>query len=121
MFIPVRTKNPPERPPVVTIGLIALNVLIYAFTSDGFEVRDEVVSQFALTHANAGPLTLFSSMFLHGGAMHILGNMWFLWILGAAVEGRLGHLKYLALYLLSGLTGDGLHLLMTAGQNDAPS
>lgn len=121
MFLPIKTKNPPESPPYATFALIALNVIVYACTSNGLEVRESVVKNFALTHANASPLTLFSSMFLHGDILHILGNMWFLWLLGAAVEGRLKTGKFLLLYLVAGLVGDGLHLLMTMSQNDVPS
>jgi len=53
--------------------------------------------------------TLLTSMFLHGGLMHILGNMWFLWIFGDNVEDRYGHLRYLILYLGSGLAAALLH------------
>lgn len=121
MIFPYRTKNPPESLPAATIGLIAVNLIIYGLTSNGLVVRESVVEQFALTRANVSPLTLFSSMFLHGDIFHILGNMWFLWLLGAAVEGRLKTLKFLAVYFASGLAGDGLHLLMTMSQRDLPS
>lgn len=121
MLLPIKTKNPPESLPYATFGLIALNIIIYIFTSNGLEIREDVVTQFALTHANVGGLTLFSSMFLHGDIFHILGNMWFLWLLGAAVEGRLKTVKFLLLYFAAGLTGDGLHLLMTMNQPDVPS
>ena len=53
---------------------------------------------------------LFSSMFLHGGWLHLIGNMWVLWIFGDNVEDRLGHLKYLGFYLLSGLAAALLHI-----------
>lgn len=121
MLLPIKTKNPPESPPYATLGLIALNIIVYICTSNGLEIRESVVTGFALTHANVSPLTLLSSMFLHGDILHILGNMWFLWLLGAAVEGRLKTLKFLLLYLIAGLTGSGLHLLVTMSQNDLPS
>ncbi len=121
MILPYKTKNPPESLPAATIGLIALNILIYVFTSNGLEIREEVVKQFALTHTNLGPVTLLSSMFLHGSIFHILGNMWFLWLLGAAVEGRLKTFKFVLLYLVSGLVGDALHLAMTMNHPNIPS
>lgn len=121
MFLPIKTKNPPESTPYATFALIGINILVFICTSNGLTVREEVVKQFALTHANAGPLTLLSSMFLHGDILHIAGNMWFLWLLGAAVEGRLKTLKYLLVYFASGLTGDGLHLLATVSHADVPS
>jgi membrane associated rhomboid family serine protease len=57
---------------------------------------------------------LITSMFLHGGWLHLIGNMWFLWIFGDNVEDRVGHLRYVCLYLLSGLAGAVLQLLMSA-------
>ena len=121
VILPLKTKNPPESLPFSTFGLIFLNVLIFAITSNGLVIHDKVVDQFALTRANFGPMTFLSSMFLHGDIFHLLGNMWFLWLMGAAVEGRLRTFKFLILYFLSGLTGDGLHMLMTLGQSDIPS
>jgi membrane associated rhomboid family serine protease len=110
MFLPYRAKNPPERFPWVTISLIAINTLIFACTSEYFlEIREGVVKDWALSHNNFSVVRLFSSMFLHGDIMHLLGNMLFLWIFGAAVEGRLGHIKYLLLYLAAGISGDILH------------
>jgi membrane associated rhomboid family serine protease len=57
-------------------------------------------------------LTLLTSMFMHGGIAHLLGNMWFLWIFGDNVEDRLGHLRYLAFYLLTGIIASMSHVLM---------
>lgn len=62
-------------------------------------------------------LTLVTSMFLHGGWLHFLGNMWFLFIFGDNVEDRLGHLGYLAFYLLAGLGAGALHLATNAGSS----
>jgi membrane associated rhomboid family serine protease len=56
-----------------------------------------------------GILPLFTSMFLHGGWMHLIGNMWFLWLFGDNVEDRLGHARYLLLYLAGGLAGAVTH------------
>jgi membrane associated rhomboid family serine protease len=62
---------------------------------------------------SAAVAPLFTHMFLHGGFLHILGNMWFLWIFGDNVEDRLGHLSYLAFYLLCGLGAGLLQLLVS--------
>jgi len=59
--------------------------------------------------------TAFSAMFLHGGFMHLVGNMLFLWIYGDNVEARLGRLTYLFAYLLTGLVGNFMHLLLSGG------
>ena len=112
-MIPYRAKNPPESFPYATIGLIAVNTLIYIFTSDYLlSAKEGVVKDWAISHDTFSPIRMVSSMFLHGSLMHLLGNMLFLWLFGAAVEGRLGVLKYLLVYLLCGLAGDGLHEVM---------
>jgi len=60
-------------------------------------------------------LTFFTSMFLHGGWLHLLGNMWYLWIFGDNVEDRMGHGKFLLFYLLCGLAAGATHTLVNAG------
>jgi membrane associated rhomboid family serine protease len=57
-------------------------------------------------------LTLLTSMFMHGGIAHLLGNMWFLWIFGDNVEDRMGHFRYLIFYLLTGIIASLCHVLM---------
>src|SRR4029077_3051284 len=57
-------------------------------------------------------LTLLTSMFMHGGIAHLLGNMWFLWIFGDNVEDRMGHVRYLVFYLLTGVVASLCHVLM---------
>lgn len=123
MFLPVRAKNPPESFPVVTILLILANVVVYALTtSDGLDVRPEVVDQWGLKGTNFGPLHIFTSMFLHGGLFHLLGNMWFLYIFGFSVEGRMKAWFFLPMYLASGVAGDVLHQAILGGSNpDIPS
>lgn len=112
-MIPYRAKNPPERFPYVTIGLIAINTLIFLFTSEyALVIRESVIDDWALSHNTFSPVRMVSSMFLHGDLSHLLGNMLFLWLFGAAVEGRLGIGKYLLVYMLCGLAGDGLHEVM---------
>jgi membrane associated rhomboid family serine protease len=108
MFLPIpfRAKYKLERLPYVTLGLIAANVLIYAFTSRGFlEIKDGVVEDFGLSLRHFSAVRLLVSMFLHGGLEHIFFNMVALWLFGSAVEGRLGHLKYAFLYLAAGVVG----------------
>jgi len=60
-------------------------------------------------------IPVFASMFLHGGWLHLLGNMLFLFVFGRSVEDRFGHFKFLCLYLLSGLAGAVLHIVLNAG------
>ena len=121
MLIPYRAKNPPERFPSVTLGLIILNTIIYLFTADMskhfLEVRDDAITALAVSHATLSPWRLLTAMFLHASWDHILGNMLFLWIFGAALEGRLGHVRYLIVYVICGMTGGLLSDLLTFTQN----
>src|SRR6202043_1294977 len=108
--------------PYVNTFLIALNILIYCFqfylqltvsprAYDGFAREFGMVPAHLSAFLSGSPhynltevvLPFFTSMFLHGGWMHVLGNMWFLYIFGDNVEDYLGHFKYLAFYLLAGL------------------
>lgn len=112
MILPIRHQNPPERLPVVTLALIFLNVVIYFATSDIFSIREEIVEQWALVPTNFNMVNVLTSMFLHGDLLHLLGNMWFLYLFGFAVEGRVGWWKLLILYFLAGLGGDLLHFAL---------
>lgn len=112
-LLPFRAKNPPDHFPYATVALIVLNVLIFLVTRDGFGIADTVVEEYALSHETASPLRLVSAMFLHDGPLHIGGNMLFLWVFGASVEGRLGLPKFLALYFTAGLAGHLLHDLFS--------
>ena len=122
MLLPIRSKNPPESLPMVTCGLIAINTLIYFCTSDGFQIHKSVLDQFGEKSSHMSILTLFTSMFLHGGPMHLIGNMWFLYLFGFAVEGRLRSIKFSILYLGSGIVG-GLahHFVIGQYMPDVPS
>jgi len=122
MLLPVRSKNPPESIPFVTIILITINIVVYACTSNGFEARQAVVDHWGLKGSNFDFIHMTTSMFLHGGLMHIIGNMWFLYLFGFAVEGRLKSVKFLILYLLAGYAGDLLHqAIFGAASPNVPS
>lgn len=111
LFLPLRVKNPPDRFPYVTLSLIAINVLVFLCTiswvpGEGFlSVTPDALRYLAVTHDNMNPIRLLTAMFLHENLMHILGNMWFLWLFGPSVEGRLRPLKYIGMYLLAGTVG----------------
>ncbi len=115
MLIPLYDDNPNERFPVMTVTLIVTNVLvfIYELSLDDVALRQFFYAAgFVPARVTGGavppfelwplPLTFVSSMFLHGGWMHLIGNMWFLWIFGDNVEDRLGALRFLAIYLAWG-------------------
>ena len=102
-MIPLRDVIPSRTPPVVTVTLIILNALAWFFElSMPREVLTEFLQAWGVVPAAFVPVTLVSSMFLHGGWSHVIGNMWWLWIFGDNVEDRLGHGRFIVFYLLCG-------------------
>jgi len=114
--------------PYVTFLLIGLNVAgfllmlgqgeaLETFVRTWSVVPAEYAQQTDLDPRHAGPfwLTAFSSMFMHGGWMHLIGNMLFLWVFGDNVEAAMGHGKFLAFYLLTGLAATLAHVLLNTG------
>ena len=100
-MIPLRDVIPSRTTPGVTITLIVINVLVFLFQMSLTERGQEAfVVAFGLVPAYFSFVTVFSSMFVHGGLAHIAGNMLFLWIFGDNVEDRLGHGRFLFLYLM---------------------
>jgi membrane associated rhomboid family serine protease len=122
-MFPLKDDVPGRTTPFITVGLIALNVLVFLYEiSLGIEgsrpgqATRELISEFGLTPCrlagycvDALPglpspwVTVFTSMFLHGGVFHVGGNMLYLWIFGDNVEDTLGHGRFLVFYLLSGI------------------
>jgi membrane associated rhomboid family serine protease len=120
-LIPYRDDNPTSTFPLVTIGLIALNIAIYLWEMFSPAGGQQIVRFYGaiphnlLTFEKTQPLhpvaTVFSSMFLHGGLFHLGGNMLYLWIFGNNIEDRLGHVRFLAFYLLSGIVAAYAHTI----------
>jgi len=127
-MLPIRDDIPSSRFPAVTVAIIVVNVLVFLRELQlGPQLEDMLVS-FAIiparyTQPEVAQLftvpqqvfALFSSMFLHGGWLHLLGNMWTLWIFGDNVEDRLGRVRYLGLYLAGGFAAALLHSYTNAG------
>lgn len=123
MFIPIRDDAPTVRTPLVTVLLLAANILVFMFSffqgPKGFELfvmRFGFIPVEFVQHVEVTPLfpvspylTAFTSMFMHGGWMHLIGNMLFMWIFGNNVEDYLGHVKFLFFYLTSGLAAVALY------------
>lgn len=107
MVFPIGDDNSSRRTvPVVTYGLIALNALVFfmEMSQGGPFIRQwSVVPRQLVANPTEEFPTIFTSMFMHAGWMHLLGNMLFLWIFGDNVEDRLGRAKYLAFYLVCGI------------------
>ena len=101
MFFPYKDDNPRVLFPYVTYAIIGLNILVFL---GQFYVYDNasMIATFAFIPYEFKLFTLFTSMFMHGGIMHIIGNMWFLYIFGDNVESILGHARYLYFYLFCG-------------------
>ncbi|MFH1686945.1 MAG: rhomboid family intramembrane serine protease [bacterium] len=125
MFFPFRDDVPTIRRPFFTVGLIAINALIFLFSimmgERGFHlftlqygyIPYEFVTSAELTPEIAASswFTPFSSMFMHSGWMHLIGNMLFLWIFGNNVEDFFGPVKFLLFYILSGLAAITIYTL----------
>src|SRR5512141_426152 len=106
--------------PLVTYALIALNVAFFFVEmsgGDAFIQKWAFVPTRFLAHPGADFLTLFTSMFMHAGWLHLGGNMLYLWIFGDNVEDRFGRVKYLAFYVVCGLAATGAQLLFSTGSS----
>jgi membrane associated rhomboid family serine protease len=136
--IPLRDDNPTLLTPVITIAIIILNVAVWIYLQgggmservlagsvcqlgtipaeltgrtggyEGFEFPGSVPCEFG----GFTWFTILTSMFLHGSWLHLIGNMWFLWLFGNNVEDSMGHLRYLVFYLLGGALASGAHIYM---------
>ena len=128
-MLPLRDENPIVRRPITVMVIIGINIVVWAFIQ-GFGNPLQLAQSFCLyalipgellgtvsqyshvqignelqcpLNSNAGMLTPLTSMFLHGGWFHILGNMWFLWVFGDNVEDAMGWQRFILFYLLCGL------------------
>jgi membrane associated rhomboid family serine protease len=101
-MIPLRDVIPSRTTPVVTIAIIVVNALVFLYEfSLGPDVNQFIIA-YGLIPAAFSWATLLTSMFLHGGFLHVAGNMLYLWIFGDNVEDRMGHGRFLTFYLLCG-------------------
>src|ERR1700756_2417710 len=131
-MLPLKDDQPRYSTPYVNTFLIVLNILIYFYQwtlgprgGEAFaRIYGEVPAHLAAFLGGSPQYTLpdvvlpfFTSMFLHGGWMHVLGNMWFLYIFGDNIEDYLGHFKYLIFYLLSGLLAMATQVAMYPHSN----
>jgi membrane associated rhomboid family serine protease len=132
-LFPLRDENPTELTPYVTVALIVANVAVWVYLQ-GAGLREELlvasVCRYGLIPAElrgAGGLvelapglgcrlggltwqTFFTSMFLHGSWVHLISNMWFLWLFGNNIEDSMGHLRFLVFYVLVGLAAAAAHV-----------
>lgn len=102
-MIPLRDIIPSRTTPVVTIGLIVLNIIVFLYELSLGRGVDAFMLYYGLVPAAFSWMNVFTSMFLHGGFLHVAGNMLYLWIFGDNVEDRMGHGRFLVFYLLCGV------------------
>jgi membrane associated rhomboid family serine protease len=136
VLFPLRDDNPTSLTPYVTWLLVAINVAVWFLVQGAGLDTGILVDSVCMYGAIPGELTmgardvvelapgfppcrlgglttvtLVTSMFMHGGWMHLISNMWFLWIFGNNIEDSMGHLRFLVFYLITGLAASGAHIL----------
>ena len=127
-MLPLADTAKQKRPAVVTGLLIAANLGVFAWELWlGIAGSDKMLASFVSEHALVAKrlighpgdgqqwLTVLTHMFMHGGVAHLLGNMWFLWIFGGNVEDRLGPVKYLLFYVLTGAAAATAQVIVDPG------
>jgi membrane associated rhomboid family serine protease len=133
MVIPVYDDDPLDRNtrPYVTVAILAANIVLFAIQTVGspkvqgamelsFPLIPAVVTGLAYPVSELPPsLTLVTYMFLHGGWMHLVGNMLFLWVFGDNIEDAIGHVRFAIFYVLCGLAG-GLTHILSAPESTVP-
>ncbi|GAB6189829.1 rhomboid family intramembrane serine protease [Marinitoga arctica] len=125
-MFPLRDINPSSKKPIVTIILIVINTIIFMFEIIlPPEIRENFINNLGFTpieltkgivywdlrYIILNLFTILTSMFLHGSFMHIIGNMWSLWLFGDNVEDKLGHFKFLLVYIISGYIASFTHYI----------
>lgn len=112
-MIPYKDDNPTSATPFVTVGIIALNILVFLYEivspsgMEKFVYNYGAIPNYILTFEKVQPihpaLTIFSAMFMHGGVFHIAGNMLYLWIFGNNIEDKVGHIRFIFFYIFCGI------------------
>ena len=131
-MIPIRDRNPSGTFPFVTVSIIALNILVFLFELSMGQGLDSFLFQFGVVPIKVYYSTdipgsniintyfpFLSFMFLHGGFVHLIGNMWYLWIFGDNVEDRLGRIKFVIFYLICGIGSAIVHVYFNS-QSEVP-
>jgi membrane associated rhomboid family serine protease len=110
-MFPFGDNRPTYTPPIVTTLIIIACALVFFFELSLDEYsRNYLIELYGVVPAHFRPVTLFTSLFLHGGWMHIIGNMLFLWAFGKSLEDALGHTKFLVFYLVCGIAAGITHV-----------
>jgi len=115
-MIPIADENPRGFLPFINYTLLVINIVVYFFLQQNTDVffaayaliPSQLVNQ---PFESSEVISIFTSMFLHGGLMHLLGNMLYLWIFGDNIEYLVGHIRYLLFYLITGLGAAAAQIL----------
>ena len=115
-MFPLRDDRPTSTFPLVTVLLIAACVLVYLHQSllDDYS-QNHFIAHYALIPAHFRAINLVTSMFMHAGLWHILGNMIFLWAFGKSLEDAMGHVKFFSFYMLCGIVAGLVQMYFSLG------
>ena len=121
-MLPLRDNVPARKLPLVNVALIGANALVFLYqiglkpnALNQFVIRYGMIpARLELLHPQSW-VPLLTAIFLHGGWLHFLSNMWVLFIFGDNVEDRMGHLRYLSFYLLGGIAAGLVHVVVSPG------
>ena len=128
-MIPLKDRNPRRCFPIITLILIAVNILVFFYELslglklEGFFHHFSVIPNHIYQTLHSEILkpfvfiTLITSLFMHGGWMHLGGNMLYLWIFGDNVEDKFGHIRFLVFYLFCGIAASALHIYLEPTSN----
>ncbi len=121
MIIPYRDENPSRSFPFFTITLIGVNIIVYYLTqiSGGTDFYAYRLG-FKPVATLERPMVIFSSILLHANLIHLVSNMWFLWLFGDNVEDAFGRLPFFLLFVISGVVGNLTHGLFDLFSSDVP-
>jgi membrane associated rhomboid family serine protease len=114
-MIPLRSSERTYSTATVTLSIIAVNVLVFFYElSLPHYSLNRFITNYGIVPDRLHWTSLVASMFIHGGFLHIAGNMWFLWIFGRGIEDLIGHARFLVFYLVSGLAAAFIHIIVNA-------
>ncbi len=107
MLFPYKDDNPRVLFPTITYTIIGINIFVYLlqfhFVGNNPQMAKDIIYRFGFIPNDFNVLDIITSMFMHGGFGHIIGNMWFLYIFGDNVESILGHARYFSFYIFCGI------------------
>jgi len=116
-LIPLKDSNPCTCVPFVTAGLVGVNLLVFGYELALGPRAGAFIQAYGFIPSQLAqrPFTLVSAMFIHGGFLHVIGNMLYLWIFGDNIESAFGHLRFALLYLVFGVGATLVHALSEPG------